>query len=215
LDDLLAVLRGAGGDTNDAAPPPPPGVPQTGPKLAAGLAAAMAALRSGDAEKLLGPLLAGRKLPADKEEAVKRLREEFGQLSNLAQDKPGVDWRALFLPIYDARAGLTQINLYYRRGGGNADDPEGKDSGTRFLVEVNFAALGAFQLDGLVRGKRFDLMIRSRRPVPPSERRQLFAIFEDALALSGNTGGLEFRTVDRFPVAPLEELRQSHEQITA
>jgi len=146
---------------------------------------------------------------------VKRLRQEFAQLSGLAQDRANVDWRALFLPLYDERAGLTQINIYYRRGGGKPDDPEGKDSGTRFLVEVNFAALGAFQLDGLVRAKRFDLMIRSRRAVPPSERRALIGIFEDALGLTGSSGGLEFRTVDRFPVAPLEELRQSHEQITA
>jgi hypothetical protein len=214
LDDVISILRGAG--AADGTPPPPPGVPQTGPKLAAGLATAMAALRSGDVEKLLGPLLAGRKVPADKEDIVKRLRDEFAQLSSLAQDRPGADWRALFLPIYDERIGLSQINLYYRRGGGGKkDEPEGKDTGTRFLVEVNFAALGAFQLDGLVRGKRFDLMVRSRRPVPPSQRRDLFAIFEDALALSGTSGGLEFRTVDRFPVSPLEELRQSHEQVTA
>jgi len=58
-------------------------------------------------------------------------------------------------------------------------------------------------------------MIRSRRAMPPSERRALIAIFEDALGLTGNSGGLEFRTVDRFPVAPLEELRQSHEHVTA
>ena len=94
-------------------------------------------------------------------------------------------------------------------------DAVSSTDGTRFLVEVNFAVLGAFQLDGLVRGKRFDLMIRSRRAMPPSERRALISIFEDALALSGNSGGLEFRTVDRFPVSPLEELRQSHAQITA
>jgi hypothetical protein len=214
LDDVIAILRGTG--ASDGTPPPPPGVPQSGPKLAAGLANAIAALRSGEVEKLLGPLLAGRKLPADKEEVVKRLREEFAQLSDLARDRPNVDWRALFLPLYDERMGLTQINLYYRRGGGgNSDDPDSKENGTRFLVEVNFAVLGAFQLDGLVRGKRFDLMIRSRRSVPPSERRALIGIFEDALALTGNSGGLEFRTVDRFPVAPLEELRQSHAQITA
>lgn len=216
LDDVLAILRGTGGAPSDGAPPPPPGVPQTGPRLAAGLAAAIAAFRSGDAEKLLGPLLAGRKIPADKEDAVKRLREEFAQLSSLAQDRPGADWRALFLPIYDERIGLAQINLYYRRGGGdNQGDPESKDNGTRFLVEVNFAALGAFQLDGLVRGKRFDLMVRSRRAVPPSQRREMLKIFEDALAITGNKGGLEFRTMERFPVAPLEELRQSHEQVTA
>jgi hypothetical protein len=216
LDDLIAVLRGAGGGADDPATAAPPGVPQVGPKLAAGLANAIAALRSGEVEKLLGPILAGRKLPAGKEEVLKRLEDDFTQLSSLAQDRPNVDWRALMLPVYDPRVGLTLINLYYRRGGGGkSGDPDSKENGTRFVVEVNFAALGAFQLDGLVRGKRFDLMIRSRRAVPPSERRALLGIFEDALALSGNTGGLEFRTMERFPVAPLEELRQSHEQVTA
>jgi hypothetical protein len=214
LDDVIAIFRG--GAASDAGPPPPPGMPQTGPKLAAGLSNAIAALRSGDVQKLLGPLLAGRKLPADKEELVKRLREDFAQLSTLAQDRPDVDWRALFLPIYDERVGLTMINLYYRRGGGGkAEDPESKDNGTRFVVEVNFAALGAFQLDGLVRGKRFDLMVRSRRAVPPPQRREMMTIFEDALGLSGNAGTLEFRTMERFPIAPLEELRQSHDQVTA
>jgi len=220
LDDLLAVLRGptAAGAASESAnvPPPPPGIPQTGPKLAAGLANAIAAFRSGEVEKLLGPLLASRKLGDGKDETVKRLKDEFTQLTELAKDRPAVDWRALFLPVYDERIGLTQINLYYRHGGGG-DDPEEekKGRGTRFLVEVNFAALGAFQLDGLIRGKRFDLMIRSRRRLGPDQRRDISGIFEQALELGGCKGGVEFRTVETFPVSPLDELRQSHDQFTA
>jgi hypothetical protein len=212
LDDLLTVLRGAGPTPND--PATPPGIPQTGPKLAAGLANAMAALRSGDIEKLLGSMLASRKLPLDKEEMVKRLKEEFTQLSDLAKDRPSVDWRALFLPVYDPRIGLTQINLYYRHnGGGNEKDK--KDQGTRFLVDVNFAALGAFQLDGLIRGKRFDLMIRSRSRLSRNQRQEIIGIFENALEVGGCTGALEFRTVEVFPVSPLDELRKSHDDLTA
>ena len=220
LDDLLAVLRGpsAAGAAPEGGtvPPPPPGVAQTGAKLAAGLANAIAAFRSGDVEKLLGPLLASRKLGDGKEETVKRLKDEFTQLTELAKDRPAVDWRALFLPVYDERIGLTQINLYYRHGG-DADDSEEerKERGTRFLVEVNFAALGAFQLDGLIRGKRFDLMIRSRRRLGQDQRRDIAGIFEQALELGGCKGGVEFRTVETFPVSPLDELRQSHDQLTA
>src|SRR5262249_49479694 len=124
LDDLLTVLRGASPDPGDPATPVPPGIPQTGPQLAAGLVSAMSALRTGDMEKLLGPM---RKLPADKEEMVKRLKEEFTQLSDLAKDRPAaVDWRALFLPVYDPRIGLTQINLYYRHNSGG-DEKDKKD----------------------------------------------------------------------------------------
>jgi len=216
LDDLFAVLRGTPALGDDPATPVPPGIPQTGPKLAAGLAAAINALKAGEIEKLLGPMLASRKIPIEKEEMVKRLKEEFTQLADLAKDRPTIDWRALFLPVYDPRIGLTQINLYYRHNsGGDEGEKEKKDQGTRFLVDVNFAALGAFQLDGLIRSKRFDLMIRSRSRLSRNQRQDIIGIFENALELGGCTGGLEFRTVDVFPVSPLDELRQSHDNLTA
>jgi hypothetical protein len=216
LDDLIAVLRGTPSATpNDPETAAPPGIPQTGPKLAAGLAAAISAFRSGEIEHLLMPLLAGRKVPVEKEEMVKRLKDEFTQLSDLAKDRPAVDWRALFLPVYDPRIGLTQINLYYRHNSGEGSESEKKDQGTRFLVDVNFAALGAFQLDGLIRGKRFDLMIRSRSRLSRNQRQDIIGIFEDALEVGGNTGALEFRTVEIFPVSPLDELRQSRDDLTA
>ena len=94
-------------------------------------------------------------------------------------------------------------------------DKDKKDQGTRFLVDVNFAALGAFQLDGLIRGKRFDLMIRSRSRLSRNQRQEIAAIFDNALEVGGGTGALEFRTVEVFPVSPLDELRQSHDHLTA
>jgi len=216
LDDLIAVLRGAPlAAPNDPDSPPPPGIAQTGPKLAAGLSAAISAFRNGEVERLLTPLLAGRKFPVEKEEMVKRLKDEFTQLSDLAKDRTAVDWRALFLPVYDPRIGLTQINLYYRHNSGEGSEKDKKDQGTRFLVDVNFAALGAFQLDGLIRGKRFDLMIRSRSRLSRNQRQDIINIFENALEVGGNTGGLEFRTGEVFPVSPLDELRQSHDDLTA
>jgi hypothetical protein len=215
LDDLIAVLRGAPLAAPNDPDNAPPGIAQTGPKLAAGLSAAISAFRNGEIERLLTPLLAGRKVPVEKEEMVKRLKDEFTQLSDLAKDRTAVDWRALFLPVYDPRIGLTQINLYYRHNSGEGGAGEKKDQGTRFLVDVNFAALGAFQLDGLIRGKRFDLMIRSRSRLSRNQRQDIINIFENALEVGGNTGALEFRTVDVFPVSPLDELRQSRDDLTA
>jgi hypothetical protein len=221
LEDLFALLSAGAPAQSDPDNPPDNPVahllPQTGPKLAAGLVNAAAALRSGDVEQLLGAFLASRRLPAGKDDIVRRLRQDFSQISDLAKDRPDADWRALFLPVYDERIGLTQINLYYRQGHGNPgkNDPEQKNSGTRFVIEVNFALLGAFQLDGLVRRKRFDLMIRSRKRLSQAQRREIHGIFEEALGLNGYSGSLEFRTVETFPVAPLDEMQQSHSRMTA
>jgi hypothetical protein len=216
LEDLFAVLAAAGPTQDDPDNPVTHALPQVGPKLAAGLLNAATALRSGDVEQLLGAFLVSRRLPVGKEDAVKRLRQEFSQISDLSKDQPDVDWRALYLPIYDERIGLSQINLYYRQSHGNGkDEPERKNAGTRFVVEVNFALLGAFQLDGLVRRKRFDLMIRSRKRLTQDQRREIHGIFEEALDLGGYAGSLEFRTVETFPVAPLDEMQQSHSRLMA
>ena len=217
LADLFEVVMRSGGGLGAAADQGlDPHLPQTGARLAAGLLNAISALRSGDIDRLLGPLIGSKLLPAEKQEAVKRLRQEFAQLSQLAQDRPGVDWRALFLPVYDPQYGLTQINLFYRRGNqGQQDEAEDKPAGTRFIVEANFTLLGAFQLDGLVRKKRFDLMIRSRRRLSPRMQHEILEIFDGARDLGGYAGALQFQTVTEFPVSPLEDLRKSAAAVTA
>jgi hypothetical protein len=220
LADLFDVVMRSGGASaaglTQAGQATDPHLPQTGARLAAGLLNAIAALRAGDIDQLLGPLLGSRLLPADKQDVVKRLRQEFAQLSQLAQDRPGVDWRALFLPIYDPQYGLNQINLFYRHGSqGQQDEKDEKPSGTRFIVEATFTVLGAFQLDGLVRKKRFDLMIRCRKPISQRMRHEIMGIFDGARDLGGYAGALQFQIVNEFPVSPLEDLRKSASAVTA
>ena len=143
---------------------------------------------------------------------MRRLRGEFAQLSSLAQEKPEIEWRALFLPYLDDQNRVQRINLYYRRPrSGEAGDDE--KNGTRFVVEADFTRLGPFQLDGLMRQQRFDLMVRSRIRLDERMRRDIEAIYEDARGLTGFAGSIAFQTVDAFPVMPLEELKQSGEKV--
>lgn len=217
LADLIAVFQGAGSVAArpgaidpDIARQALGLLPHAGNKLGAGLMNAMAALRSGDIGKLLGPLFAAKGAGAEREEMVRRLRGEFAQLSALAQDRPEVDWRALFLPILDDQGRVTQINLFYRRPKkGETEDKAGGGAGTRFVVEADFSRLGPFQLDGLMRKQRFDLMIRSRQRLSDRMRRDVEAIYEEARGLTGFTGAIAFQTVAEFPVVPLDDLKRA------
>jgi hypothetical protein len=170
---------------------------------------AMAALRSGDIGKLLGTLFAAKGAGAEREETVRRLRGEFAQLSALAQERPEVEWRALFLPIIDHQGRVTQVNLFYRRPKKDDGDDRAGGAGTRFVVEADFSRLGPFQLDGLMRHQRFDLMIRSRTRLTDRMRLDIEAIYEEARGLTGFTGSLAFQTVAEFPVIPLDDLKRS------
>lgn len=219
LADIVAILQGgapmaARGGAVDAtvARQVLAHLPQMGSKLGAGMMNAIAALRSGEIGRLMGPLFAARGLGAEREETVRRLRGEFAQLSTLAQERPEVEWRALFLPYLDDHNRVQRINLYYRRPrGGDAGDDE--KNGTRFVVEADFTRLGPFQLDGLMRQQRFDLMVRSRIRLDERMRRDIEAIYEEARGLTGFAGSIAFQTVDAFPVMPLEELKQSGERV--
>jgi hypothetical protein len=159
---------------------------QPGSALAAGMADAIDAFRAGDFEKLFGPLTAALKATGGKQESVRKLRDEFGQLSSLSQDRPQQDWRCFFLPLWDDGR-LQQINLFYRRPRRGQDDKKG-DEATRFVVEVNFTKLGGCQLDGLIRKKYFDLMIRSHQELPLGVKRDIAGLFAEAREIGNYSG---------------------------
>lgn len=190
-------------------------LPQAGPKLAAGLVAAMQAIQANDAEALLGALVAARTGNAARDETARKVRQEFGQVATLAQDRPGIDWRCCFIPILDDGV-IRQINLFYRRDR-RRDKKDGKDekSGTRFIVEVDMSRMGPFQFDGLVREKQFDLMVRSRIALPQRFKHDITELFQEALSLGEYRGGLMFQTVKEFPVSPLEEIEKSATRVSA
>jgi hypothetical protein len=190
-------------------------LPQAGPRLAAGLITAMQALRTGDAEALLGALVAARVGGSARDESARKVRQEFAQVSSLAQERPGIDWRCCFIPILDDGT-IRQINLFYRRDRRKErKDAKDEKSGTRFIVEVDMSRMGPFQFDGLVRGKQFDLMVRSHIALPPKFRQDITELFQEALTLGDYRGGLVFQKVKDFPVSPLEEIERSATSVKA
>lgn len=190
-------------------------LPQAGPKLAAGLLAAMQALRTGDDEGLLGALVASRAGGTTRDDSARKVRQEFAQVSSLAQERPGIDWRCCFIPILDDGT-IRQINLFYRRDR-RKDRKDAKDekSGTRFIVEVDMSRMGPFQFDGLVREKQFDLMVRSHIALPQKFKQDITELFQEALTLGDYRGGLAFQKVKDFPVSPLEEIEKSATSVKA
>lgn len=220
LADIVSLLQGTNPDLTRAAIDADTAhqalamLPHAGARLGAGIMGAMAALRSGDLAKLIGPLLVAKGLGGDRDEMVKRLKGEFAQLSALAQDRPEVDWRALFLPVIDDQGRVTQVNLFYRRAKKNEADPNDRGSGTRFVVEADFSRLGPFQLDGLMRPQRFDLMVRSQQRLTDRMRREIEAIYEEARGLTGFAGSIAFQTVNEFPVIPLDDLKKGNPTYT-
>jgi hypothetical protein len=178
-------------------------VPRPGPKLTSGLLFFLAAL-GGDVGRWLGNQAMQALKSAGRETLRTRLGQDFGQLSRLSES-PGGDWRLFFIPLLDGDQ-VQQLRLFLRHGqqGPGGSGGEEDDEPTRFVVELELSHLGDLQLDGLVRDKRFDLILRTRAPLPDFMRRDIAQIFQDANGASGYAGNIGFQSSTAWRFMPIE-----------
>lgn len=178
-------------------------LPRIGPHLATGLAAFLRARLGDDNGRWPGPDLRRALETAGRPELVARLEQGFAELAKLAPGNDG-NWRSVILPLLDEHA-LHQARLAIRRDPPKGQIPaEGRPASVHFLLDLELSRLGAMQLDGLVRGKRFDLMLRTHKPLDGFMQREIETLFAEAKAATGMTGEIFFQVAASFaaPGAP-------------
>ncbi len=205
LEEALLTLQHQAGAVPGASEAAVPGaIPQPGPKLASTLLFFLSALGSGEIGRWLGGQAMQTLRNAGRHNLLTRLGQDFGQMSRLAESASG-DWRLFFIPLWDGNQ-AHQIRLFVRHGPhdehGQGDDPE--DDSTRFVLEVELSRVGDLQLDGLVRGKRFDLILRTRAPMPETMRRDITQIFHDANEATGYKGNIGFQASGDWHLMPIQ-----------
>jgi hypothetical protein len=176
-------------------------IPQPGPQLGASLLFLFSALRGGDLRNWLGDT-AMAALERHSRGALGRLSQDFAHLHQLAQDDPATDWRAFFLPI-QTQDRVEQIRMYLRN---RRKRKKRDDNATRWIVEADLSQIGPIQIDGLLRPKRVDLVLRTHSPLSDAMQRDIHAIFVGAAEASGFAGTLQFQAVPSFPIDPLQEI---------
>jgi hypothetical protein len=179
-------------------------IPQSGPRLASGLLFFLSALSGGDVNRWIGNQASQALKSAGRDFLLSRLGQDFGQLGRLA-DNHGGDWRLFFIPLHDGDQ-LRQLRLFLRHGlqDREGDGRQNDEDLTRFVVEIEMSRLGDLQLDGLVREKRFDLILRSRAPLPDIMRREITQIFHEANEVTGYFGNIGFQSSLNWKAMPIE-----------
>lgn len=180
-------------------------LPQANARLGAAALFLFAAIRGNGLTDWLGQETVQRLADAGQSAVVQRLQDDFAQLNRLADDRAVADWRVLMLPVFDGHE-LRQAVIYYRHN--KKSGQEDQDGGTRFVLEISLHATGELQFDGLIRAKRFDLILRSEREISDNWRRDITEIFNGALGLGGLAGNLSFQAGGKRVLQPLEDLRQ-------
>ena len=191
---------------------PAPTLPQAGPRLTSSLLFFLTALTGGNPGGWVNSLMGGQAARllerAGQGDLLARLGGELTQMARLS-DAAGNDWRLLPMPFFDGHH-VQQLRLFLRRdSGGGASGGESEEA-TRFVLEVSLTRLGDLQLDGLVRGKRFDLILRTRDGLPDAMRGDILQIFQDANDAAGYKGALTFQASRDWSFIPLETADTEH-----
>ncbi len=155
----------------------------------------IAAVRSGD----IGSWLGDKKIDAlsrgGKNNLLTRLTQDLSTLAQRTADAPAVsnDWRPVPLPLF-WEGHIQKIALYVKQDGGNNADSERDGTGqTRFIFDLDLDRMGGVQLDGLVRDKRFDLVVRTQAPLSDNMRQMMKQNYSNALQSTELHGELSFQ----------------------
>ena len=194
-------------------------VPQPNRKLAAALAFFLDAVRHGDARGWLGDEAGEEMEKTGRGDLLARLGDEFRAMARDAAQTPPGDWRPFAIPLFDGH-GFQRLEFYVRA---QRDDDEGGggqgggERSHRFLLDLDLSRFGALQLDGLVkaRSRRFDLILRSRQPLPDPLRAELLGAFSASLDAVGYAGGLAFQPGARGWITPPPVTRRGRAGVVA
>ena len=136
---------------------------------------------------------------AGRTDIATKLDADASQIGQHRPAPPG-EWSITVLP-YLGLATTKPMRLYRRTPD---DEEEQKGGGERFVIELEMVRLGALQLDGLVRERRFDLVLRSEKPLEGGLKQGIERTFRDSLLIAGWSGELSYARSGPVPMIPLQ-----------
>ena len=129
------------------------------------------------------------------------LRDDFTAMAHHAGNALGTGWHALAVPVHTG-VHVEQFRLYYRHQHGRHDADQ-DDTATHFVVEADLSRIGLFQLEGLVRPRQFDLVVRSAKLLSSDMQGAIRGIFQEALTTGDFAGTIRFDGGADMPFNPV------------
>ncbi len=186
-------------------------IPQPNPQLAGPLLFFLSALKQGDVKSWLGKDATEILTKAGKIELLTKLMREIGSSVQTERDPAVGEWKSYPVPLHN-NGQFQTITLHVhadgRGAGSDKTQPQNPDH-VRFLIDVNMSRLGLIQLDGLVRPKKLDMIIRSAAALPTGLPQDLRNSYLSGIEAMGFTGSLSFQTGKQNWLVPRAETPQS------
>jgi hypothetical protein len=152
----------------------------------------VAAVRSGDIASWLGDRKMDLIQRAGKESILRSLTQDSTQTTRTAEPASGGDWRAVPLPMF-WEGEIQKVTLYMRREQEQQKQDNEEGGQTRFVFDLTLSRMGDVQLDGLLRDKRLDLVVRTQNAFSAPMQQTMRQAYTQALGSTDLSGELNFQ----------------------
>jgi hypothetical protein len=170
-------------------------LPSPTPRLPAAALFFLAALRMGSVENWLGEKNLSLLRAAGKKELIEKLGGDFSKMSAQSRESLPGEWKAISMPLlHDEHLSQMQFFVRHQHDQEKGDEKDGKTPVTRFILNLKLSRMGDMQLDGLVRQKKFDLILRTDEKMSLTMRQELMQAFAKGLGQVKMQGGISFQT---------------------
>lgn len=168
--------------------PSPANAAQFGPAALLFIAAA----KAGDLQNWMGEKKLEMLQKLGKQGLLSRLAGEATQSSSGAPDSQGPEWRSYPLPLlWQNEISKIMLHVHHQAPEDESDNPE---AGTRFIMDLDLERMGEVQLDGLVRGHRLDLIVRTKEAISYPMQMAMTRAYADALDGTNIYGEIGFQS---------------------
>lgn len=157
----------------------------------------------------LGPVVTQQLEKLGHGKLLTMLNNDMQRIFRLGAETPPNEWRPALIPL-QAGGEVHAIPILTRQvqdddheGGNNTNNDEDnkKNAATRFIVELDLSQFGQIQVDGLLKAKKLNIIIRSKIILAFEMKQRMTQMFTTALEISGYTGDLQFRDNDRTEIS--------------
>ena len=180
-------------------------ISKPGKNLTASLAYFISAVRTGKAANWTGTLF-NEQAFSNRGRFSEQLQDDFSFMQK-ASEPSDTGWRGFFLPLLDENH-LSIIQFFLRNENNRKHQAKIKkdNDAVQFLLEVNLTTIGKMQIEGRIKNKELDLIIRTRKLLKGPLKQGIERVFLKTLSTSELVGKLTFRVHSKLPPLPIDKL---------
>ena len=145
----------------------------------------------------VGPSVANRLKQIGAAKTLDRMDNDFSRIARLGGEIPVGEWRPLLIP-YQSGTEISAIHMLTKQIIDDEQKKKAEQEGeedidikaTRFILEINFSNFGNTIIDGMLKERRLDIILKSTGAIPINVKIKLSAQFDAAIKNNNFEGEL-------------------------